>query len=297
MENNEKRRVPEATGPEAADGEPLACVMDEDSIIINAEHGVPTLDVSDEDMMDTIVEGLKPIKHKRLSEEVAQSLEDYIFKNKLSPNEKLPSERSLCELFHVGSRTVREALKTIEAKGIIKIIQGKGAFVAKPDFSILFKNLANLMDYTSDDEKSKLSELMYFRRIIEIGVVKQVARDGAPDGYLAEMKKNLEGQVAAYEVSDLNQYSRLDAEYHEILIRCSKNSILINIYSNLHYMLRVGMEKTGIFPGSFKDGLREHNELFKAISERNPDLAVQVLDKHLESSRKKLEDFLFSPAS
>jgi len=59
----------------------------------------------------------------------------------------------------------------------------------------------------------------------------------------------------------------------------------------------VGMEKTGIFPGSFKDGLREHNELFKAISERNPDLAVQILDKHLESSRKKLEDFLFSPAS
>jgi GntR family transcriptional repressor for pyruvate dehydrogenase complex len=232
------------------------------------------------------------IKRQRMSDQVAAALEDYIIKKNLRANDKLPSEKKLCELFHVGSRTIREALKALEAKSILHIVQGKGTILIDPTYDTYLKGLANSIRYASSSEKGKLIELMFVRKIIEVGAVKQIIIAGVPKDLFTKLAENIESQKAASVLSDTSAYAKLDAEYHQTLIECTGNSILISFYSNMYYLLRIGMHETGALPGSLNEGLNEHIQLFQAIVNKDIMLAIKILEQHIDSSTKKLRQVL-----
>ena len=73
----------------------------------------------------------KPIKQIKASSEVGQQLKNAILGGEYRAGDKLPSERELIELFQVSRTVVREAIKSIEAGGLVEIRQGAtgGAFV------------------------------------------------------------------------------------------------------------------------------------------------------------------------
>ena len=73
----------------------------------------------------------KPIKQIRASSEVGQQLKNAILDGEYKAGDKLPSERELIELFQVSRTVVREAIKSLEAGGLVEIRQGAtgGAFV------------------------------------------------------------------------------------------------------------------------------------------------------------------------
>lgn len=232
------------------------------------------------------------IKRQRMSDQVAAALEDYIIKKNLRANDKLPSEKKLCEAFHVGSRTIREALRTLEAKSILHIVQGKGAILIDPSYDTYLKGLADSIRYVSSSEREKLIELMFVRKIIEVGAVKQITSGGVPKDLFEKLSQNIEAQKAASISNDTSAYAKLDAEYHQTLIECTGNSILISFYSNMYYLLRIGMHETGVLPGSLKEGLNEHIQLFQAITNKDITLATRILEQHIDSSTKKLKQVL-----
>lgn len=65
-----------------------------------------------------------------LTKQLVDQLEAFI-KEKLQPNDKLPSERDLSELYHVSRNTVRSALNELFLRGFIYRSTGKGTFVAE----------------------------------------------------------------------------------------------------------------------------------------------------------------------
>ena len=65
-----------------------------------------------------------------LTKQLVDQLETFI-KEKLQPNDKLPSERDLSELYHVSRNTVRSALNELFLRGFIYRSTGKGTFVAE----------------------------------------------------------------------------------------------------------------------------------------------------------------------
>lgn len=70
-----------------------------------------------------------------VSEELYEKIEEYIAVNQLKPHDKLPSERTLCELFSANRMTLREALKHMQNEGIIYTLHGKGNFIAEPKYA------------------------------------------------------------------------------------------------------------------------------------------------------------------
>src|SRR6202043_2315038 len=63
---------------------------------------------------------------------VAEQVERFITGNSLSPGDRLPGERELCELLGVSRTSVREALRSLQTRGIVAVRHGKGVFVADP---------------------------------------------------------------------------------------------------------------------------------------------------------------------
>ncbi|MGI6550432.1 MAG: FadR/GntR family transcriptional regulator [Syntrophomonadales bacterium] len=70
-----------------------------------------------------------PVDSSRISEKVAEALTRAILDRKLNPGENLPPERKLAQMFNVTRNTVREALRQVEASGLISIRQGSGITV------------------------------------------------------------------------------------------------------------------------------------------------------------------------
>lgn len=107
----------------------------------------------------------KPVKQPRISEEVRQQLREAILRGEYKPGGKLPSERELCEQFQVSRVVIREAIRTLELKGFLRLKQGAagGAFVQ--DLNLDFLSSAYLDLFLM--QKVSAEELMQVRQHIE----------------------------------------------------------------------------------------------------------------------------------
>lgn len=96
--------------------------------------------------MELTLNHFKPIKQVKASEEVSQQLKCAIFEGKYVAGDKLPSERELIENFQVSRTVVREAIKGLEARGLVEIKQGAtgGAFVKELTFERLSNDCKDL---------------------------------------------------------------------------------------------------------------------------------------------------------
>ncbi|GIU35500.1 GntR family transcriptional regulator [Shewanella colwelliana] len=88
----------------------------------------------------------KPIKQVKASDEVSNQLRSAIFEGRYTAGDKLPSERELIETFEVSRTVVREAIKALEARGLVEIKQGAtgGAFVKELTFERLSNDCKDL---------------------------------------------------------------------------------------------------------------------------------------------------------
>src|SRR6266545_3607692 len=96
---------------------------------------------------------------------IAKDLQEQIVQGKLTPGERLPSERSLCSLFGVGRTTIREALKSLAVRGLVTR-SARGAIVADAEsiHHLSDADLAGLAAQTS------IRQLFEVRKLMEVRV-------------------------------------------------------------------------------------------------------------------------------
>src|ERR1700722_16445926 len=107
-----------------------------------------------------------------LFQRVAGQVQHYIEGNGLKPGDRLPGERELCELLGVSRASVREALRSLEARGVVVVRHGKGVFVAAPDEG------ERAMERFARLREVGLEELFAMREVLEVAAAGRAA--GAP---------------------------------------------------------------------------------------------------------------------
>ena len=73
---------------------------------------------------------MEPIVRVPIVSQVEERIRELIDSKKYTEGMKLPTENELCQSMNVGRGTVREALRLLQAKGLVEIKPGRGAFVA-----------------------------------------------------------------------------------------------------------------------------------------------------------------------
>ena len=94
------------------------------------------------------------MKHKqglRPREEAAELIECYIWGHRLAPHQKLPSERSMCEMWDLNRSTLRTAIRQLTEEGLIYSLQGSGTYVSPPK---LERNLQDASSLTESVQRS-----------------------------------------------------------------------------------------------------------------------------------------------
>jgi GntR family transcriptional repressor for pyruvate dehydrogenase complex len=218
---------------------------------------------------------MRPVKKKRLYEDIVGQIKNLIKKGKLKSGDRLPPERELAEIFQVSRNSVREAIRALEEKQLIRSMPGDGTYVIIEE-DMIVETLARAIKH----EKDKLYEIFQFRKLIEPEIVFLAAKNAS----LQDIKK-LESMVDKQKrmINDGKKSIKLDEDFHLFLSHMSKNTIFLRITQTLNDIL--GETRAEVFQKESRKflSLEGHQKVLKAVKQRNPNLARKTMKEHLRS--------------
>ncbi|HLR68122.1 FadR/GntR family transcriptional regulator [Virgibacillus alimentarius] len=220
----------------------------------------------------------KPIKPKKIYEEVADALIDSIKNGYLKPGDKLDSVAKLAENFRVSQSVIREALSGLRAMGLIHMRQGEGTYVTTYDASRFSLPVTTAFLMKKEDVK----ELFEVRRILEVGAVALAATSRHADD-LKLMEKRLEEMVDAIGDGELGE--RADFHFHQAIVNATHNDMLINLLNSVSEMMVETIRETRkvllYAEGRDEQLLAEHRAIYQAIKGGDADLAQRTMFDHI----------------
>lgn len=219
---------------------------------------------------------MKEIARVPIVQQVVNNMREYIVSGQIDVGQKLPTEKEWCEKMGVGRGTVRESFRILEAKGLIEIKPGRGAFVAsakeleKEDIVEWFvKNEMELKDYIE------------VRRAVEPLVAGLVAVNGL-DEELEQLEKIHKRFVKAVRENDFLGMARYDEKLHRYMVECTKNKMLIFINRKIDECIWEFRLKTFQVPGNSQNAIKAHGNILKALKDRDPEVAELYAKRHIE---------------
>lgn len=212
----------------------------------------------------------KPLSsRKSLSRQVMDSIEKMIREQKLVPGDALPTETQIADQLQVSKSSVREAIKMLEALGIVEIHRGVCTVIsANTEQGYLNVMLSQLYINSGSAE-----ELQVFRRTIETAYT-TLAIDTATDSDLELIRKELE----SYREKALQ--GQLEAEddiaFHNSILDATHNAFLISLGNALNEMFRDGI---GIsIQKNPRVALADHEKIYTAIQNRDKAAAIAAIE-------------------
>jgi len=234
------------------------------------------------------MEAIVPLKKTRITEEVIRAIENIIIDNELQPGDKLPSQLKLSQSFGVGSRSVREAVKALESRGLVETIHGKGVFVKNSNMDFFLEILKDNLIFHLPEGKKALIDLTNTRKIVETNVIHDIAVE-TPQGFISAYASLLDEMDRKIDADDIDAYNLLDVELHKTIIKATDNAIIISIYNHLFELLVRSFQKTGWLKGSTERSRKEHREILEAVIASDGEKARFVMTAHINSTLEKLQ--------
>lgn len=228
----------------------------------------------------------KPIKPKKIYEEIVSQLNDMIIEGRYNPGDKLPSEREMAEVLGVSRPSVREAITALAAMGILEVRPGEGTFVAHTSDRETIKSLAMILAV----ERNSLAELMEVRRILECEAA-ALAAERATEEDIELMEHLLGGMIATAERRE--QSVEFDLQFHFAVAQATHNRVLHRLINTLDEMMHLtfisNRHEMYSSPGVASRIVSEHRNILDSIKNRQPRLARQGMTRHLNHVQKGLE--------
>ncbi len=235
-----------------------------------------------------------PLKIKRLSETVESHIREFIIAEKLEPGERLPSEKELSQQFGVSAVTIREALRGLEAFGIVSKKRGKdgGIFVGETKIDSV-KALLNSYFSSRDFSASQVSEV---RAVIEPGTARIAAARITPEildelrGNISLCEKSLVKHSSMHSRKDYREVEGEITEFHRLVARATGNPVLVLVVDYLMDFLLESTRKLGqrLDPEITARAIRDHVAIYECIRSGNADGAGEAMTRHLKETMEYL---------
>ena len=218
----------------------------------------------------------EPLAKQSLPDRLARQIRGTIQSGNYRRGDRLPPIVEMARRFEVGQPSIREALKKLEAMGVVEIRHGSGVFVSRSEEVLVLAS----PDYAGTVTKKLLLDLIRARIPIEIqSVADAVGR--ATQEQIQELQAILD--EAEENLDDDERLNSVNMQFHSKIAEASGNSVTAQLLAVLHELFTEEQRLIlGIF-GSREADHRDHLLILEAIERRDGQLAVERMRTHLES--------------
>jgi DNA-binding FadR family transcriptional regulator len=144
-----------------------------------------------------------PARGQVLRDALQEYVKSYILTNNLKPGDSLPSEGQLARDLQVSRGSVREAIKALEALGVIEVRHGDGIFVRPMNFDAILK----VLSYNNRVDAGTILDLLQVRKWLEVAIMEDIIA-GMDDGSLRELEQIFHDWQANLYDDDSGRYDR-----------------------------------------------------------------------------------------
>jgi DNA-binding FadR family transcriptional regulator len=218
-----------------------------------------------------------PVAVTRASSAIVDQMRNAILGGRLKQGERLPPERELASQFGVSRVTVRDALRALEATGLveIRVVARGGAFVRAPSGSIVGQAMADMMVMAAVSP----DDVVEARLLVELGTV-TLACARATDEDL-EALRELDARAAS-ELAGGTYTRELSWDFHALLARAAHNGAVEGLTQSFRdtlsmHPVRVREPRQK----AFKATVQEHRRIFEAVENRDAPAARREIAGHL----------------
>ncbi|MEV4177539.1 FadR/GntR family transcriptional regulator [Nonomuraea sp. NPDC049709] len=222
------------------------------------------------------------VRPAKLGTTVVEQLVDDIVRGALRPGSALPSEGDLCEEFGVSRTVIRESVKVVQEKGLVRIEHGRGTQVTDPRQWNLLDDVVLTSVITHDENATFLDELVSVRMALEVDMAAAAARlhtaqdDERIAAELGVMRANL---------GSAPDFGAADVRFHDMIMAASRNRLGRAIVNSIHDKARTSMRYHGDYNEPvMRQTLDEHQAISDAIAAGDPDAAAAAMRRHILDS-------------
>lgn len=229
----------------------------------------------------------RPIHSMRAFEEVAAQIREELAKGRLKIGDRLPSERALSEQFGVSRNTLREALRSLEHAGLVRLQKGAsgGAFITEGSSEAIITGMLDLY-HVGSIQSTHLTEARIW---LESIIVREACQRATPED-LRELHQNIKDAEKTIEQRDYSRRAEVHMNFHRILARMTGNPIMVIVMDGVLSVLRHYIESIGEYENAFV--LPSRKRFMKFMEVHDAEGAVA----EMESSLKRLQRSYLSHA-
>lgn len=223
-----------------------------------------------------------------LSGYLSQRMLKLIRDEELRPGDRLPSVKSLAERFSVAAPTLREALRQLQASGVIEIRHGSGVYVRNGHERIVLAN-----PNRGETELGTILHLLDARLLIEPRLAELTAQS-ADEKKMADLDRILD-EAEQYLAGNDEMLHRANMSFHAAIAKFAGNFVLAQIIESLIELY--SFEQLAIM--SFYDDRdgdhSEHRAILAAIRDKDAERARELMRRHLQGVKTVVETKLAEP--
>lgn len=223
-------------------------------------------------------------------EQVLDKLGRDICSGRYQPGQVLPSETELCEQFGFSRIVIREAIKSLVAKGMLEVGRRVGTLVLEPTRWNLFDpHIIVWRAESSALDPTMSRDLMELRRIVEPAAVRLAALRASD-----EDRRRLRAayMAMARAVAGKGDYVQADLAFHATILSACDNQYVRQMQEAMSAILRVSFEIISEKPGGPAHSLPMHEAVCVAIEQGDPVAAERAAIVLIEQAEADLQDLL-----
>ena len=233
-------------------------------------------------MSESFLQTFRSVSRERsLSDKVTEQITEAIISRQVRPGERLPSGRELGARFNVSRTVIREAVRSLVARGLVRVTSGRGVEVSEVGSGSVAASMKLLVrGYELDYEK--VSEV---RTAVEVQTAGLAARRAQPED-IEKLRLLCDQHQISLDNEDIEAASENDFQFHRELTRASGNELLLAMLDSISDVLLEVRHQAMVQPHVSEDGLKAHRRILKAVSAGDPKAARDAMARHLADAER-----------
>lgn len=220
----------------------------------------------------------KPIKTRRLFEDVCSAIRHKLVQGELKPGDRLPSEREFAKQLMVSRTALREALRSLEIAGIVELRNGRtgGAFITEGGAAQVTRTFQDMLDFG----RVSLTALLEARLLVMDVVVRAACERAGPD-HIARLAENLAETVALTRAGRHEERTLKAVEFSTLLADATANPVLSAVVEAMASVIRGFVVIAG--PPPHDPLIASRRLLLEQLAAHDAEAACRTMRTYLQS--------------